>query len=203
MQIFFDTEFHDRTETFTCDRTGKQRTVRTIDLISIGMVDDKGREYYAICSDADVERIMQNEWLKTNVMKPIYDQFAKMINNKFLQKGFTTGTMQTIFYNFGKSKKTIAREIEQFAGQSPEFWAYFAAYDWVVFCWIWGGMMDLPDNFPRYCRDLKQRLDETSDRIGHTVDFVKSKVVQPHGVEHCAITDAQWNLNLSIILDTL
>lgn len=42
----------------------------------------------------------------------------------------------------------------------PEFYAYYADYDWVVFCSLFGRMIDLPKGFPMYCRDLKQSLDE-------------------------------------------
>ena len=40
------------------------------------------------------------------------------------------------------------------------FYAYYADYDWVVFCWVFGKMIDLPEGFPMYCRDLKQMIDE-------------------------------------------
>lgn len=40
------------------------------------------------------------------------------------------------------------------------FYAYFADYDWVVFCWLFGRMIDLPSNFPQYCNDLKQIMEE-------------------------------------------
>lgn len=42
----------------------------------------------------------------------------------------------------------------------PKFYAYFADYDWVAFCALFGKMVDLPQGFPYYCRDLKQTLDE-------------------------------------------
>ena len=52
----------------------------------------------------------------------------------------------------------IAKEIKEFIGNDPkpEFWAYYADYDWVVFCQLFGRMVDLPDNFPKLCMDIKQ-----------------------------------------------
>lgn len=40
----------------------------TIDLISIGIVCEDGREYYAINSDADWDRIRKDDWLMENVV---------------------------------------------------------------------------------------------------------------------------------------
>ena len=39
----------------------------TIELISIGIVASDGREYYAVNSDMDTERIYGDPWLKENV----------------------------------------------------------------------------------------------------------------------------------------
>jgi len=59
MRIFYDTEFIEN---------GK-----TIDLISIGIVTEDGREYYAVNSgiesgDALHERISAHDWLMRNVV---------------------------------------------------------------------------------------------------------------------------------------
>ena len=60
------------------------------------------------------------------------------------------------------SLSEIRDEILEFVGAdpSPEFWGYYADYDWVVFCQIFGAMIDLPKGWPMYCRDLKQLADE-------------------------------------------
>ena len=54
MRIFYDTEFLE--------------DGRTIDLISIGMVAEDGREYYAVTSDADWDRIRKHDRLIRNVV---------------------------------------------------------------------------------------------------------------------------------------
>jgi len=89
-------------------------------------------------------------------------------------------------------------------------WAYFADYDWVVFCWIFGCMLDLPKGFPWYCKDLKQWMDEKVDehinRVCHSsgnhtiLDFdtaladLKASTSYPKvGEEHHALADARWN----------
>lgn len=98
----------------------------------------------------------------------------------------------------------------------PEFYAYYADYDWVAFCWLFGKMMNLPKGFPMYCRDLKQLLDEyVRDQMAMYSDHVLQsnyeppisfdnylKYIKGHPEypkqynEHHALADAQWNLNL-------
>ncbi|TWH05595.1 uncharacterized protein DUF5051, partial [Rhodococcus rhodochrous J45] len=54
MKYFYDTEFLENGS--------------TIDLISIGIVAEDGREYYAVNSDMDHDRIAHDEWLCKNVV---------------------------------------------------------------------------------------------------------------------------------------
>ena len=56
-------------------------------------------------------------------------------------------------------------------------------YDWVVFCWLFGPMIALPDGWPMYCRDLKQLADSMPE---------KPRFAEPNG-EHNALIDAAWN----------
>lgn len=64
------------------------------------------------------------------------------------------------------SGPNIIRTInEDYIPNKPEFWAYFGDYDWTVFCWIYGRMIDLPSGYPMYCKDLKQLLDEKVDSL--------------------------------------
>jgi DNA polymerase III epsilon subunit-like protein len=96
----------------------------------------------------------------------------------------------------------------------PEFYAYYADYDWVVFCWLYGKMNDLPEGFPKYCIDLKQELDnkcrkfcyreikETSfesalERLKIHRDYPKQNN------EHNALDDAKWNKKLFEFLNNL
>ena len=66
-----------------------------------------------------------------------------------------------------------------------EIWAYFAAYDWVVFCQVFGTFMDLPEGCPRFCHDLMQWWTHLGFPRG---------VKPPHGAKvHDALADADWN----------
>lgn len=142
MKIFFDTEFIE---------DGK-----TIDLISIGMVREDGKEYYAISSEFDASKA--NGWVKENVLSKL------------------EGSIQR------KSRKQIADDIVSFAGESPDFWAYYADYDWVVLCQLYGRMLDLPRGWPMFCMDLKQLLTSLGN----------PSIQKQSDGEHNALSDAKW-----------
>src|SRR5690349_13344625 len=51
------------------------------------------------------------------------------------------------------SVKEIARLVTEFVDtwrnrEKPEFWGYYSDYDWVVFCQLFGRMIDLPKDYP-------------------------------------------------------
>ena len=141
---------------------------KTIDLISIGIVSEDGRKYYAISTEFDPYKA--SVWVIDNVISKL----PNMWNGQPLLPEC-------------KDRKTIAQEILDFCDTSlygkPEFWAYYADYDWVVFCQLFGTMMDLPKGFPMYCQDIKQEC----DRLGNPPLPQQSKG------EHNALEDARWN----------
>src|SRR5690606_11798062 len=85
------------------------------------------------------------------------------------------------------SRKEISADVRRFCSPElhgkPEFWGYYADYDWVVFCQLFGRMMDLPKGFPMYCRDIKQLCDELGN----------PKLPEQSSIEHHALADARWN----------
>ena len=65
----------------------------------------------------------------------------------------------------------------------PEIWAYYASYDHVVFCQLFGTMMDLPNGFPMYTKDIKQLCD----------DLGNPELPKQESGEHNALADARHN----------
>ena len=132
----------------------------TIDLISIGIVSEFGdREFYAESNEADWSKA--HPWVLENV------------------KPHLTGPQMT--------RDEIAKGIDEFIlGGTPEFWSYYADYDWVVFCWLFGGMTDLPRRFPHLCLDLQQLA--RSKKAGYMPD-----IVQQESTQHNALADARWH----------
>ena len=163
MRYFLDTEFIEKPN--------------TIDLISIGIVSEDDREFYRISSEYNYHSA--SDWVKENVIRQMYDDDYEPYDLSERKIGINC------FHQYiGKSLSGIKKDILKFIGddEKPEFWAYFASYDWVVFCWIFGSMIDLPWNCPLYCHDLKQE----ADRIGNP-HLKKPKKA------HNALEDAKWN----------
>ncbi len=149
-----------------------------------------------------------NKYGKTN------KQIAEEIKEFISQKGIVdktavdrygakkTGTtpyerrMDRVEYNFG----------------FPEFYGYYCDYDWVVFCQLFGKMIDLPKGFPMYCRDLKQELDNVDlKKINGDIFLnpdwlsdIKDHPKYPKQVnEHSALFDARFNKQLHQFLNEL
>ncbi|SKY55070.1 Gp101 [Mycobacteroides abscessus subsp. bolletii] len=167
---------------------------KTIDLISIGIVCEDGREYYAVNSELPIDPIRKNAWLMTNVIPhlPItggasLERWLKHSRNSYPQPSVDLVDVDRKDARV-KPKWVIANEVREFLvadGFLPELWAYYAAYDHVAFAQLWGRMLDLPTGFPMYTRDLVQEM----DRLGVSKDAVP----QPENA-HDALADARWNI---------
>lgn len=219
MKYYIDTEFHEykmtNLERLNSNNTTDYLEVDTIELISIGIVAADGREYYAVCKEFDIKAAIENDWLFKNVICKILVDWGVDVDS------IDTHFIKDYFNHNGKTREQIANEIKEFVYadhfKSPiEFYAYFADYDWVVFCWLFGRMIDLPKGFPMYCRDLKQILDEkafwlpiidreltdklvTQDSTSEDrLKAIKNMDLYPKQGEneHNALSDARWNKKL-------
>jgi len=256
MKYYLDTEFHEYNKQPKVAGLKVGKSIPTVDLISIGIVSEpytskseysdklksststlhSGKEYYAICKEFNIKDAwyswqpkkhslpmgtVKEYWLRENVLKSIHWEFKT--NEKFTLKGFTK-----LINKYGKTRKQIAEEIEDFIYQceytehkfvspedfKPEFYAYYASYDWVVFCQLFGKMMTLPKGFTRYCKDLKQMLDEKEVYLNRVANRDKSRAGQLRNPkthpdypkqenEHNALDDAKWNKKLHAFLNTI
>lgn len=235
MKYFLDTEFLEGTQ-----KTWFGQSKPTIDLISIGIVAEDGREYYAISNEfnlkeawnrCDIKRTKtgnnpyRSYWLRDNILKsihyelaskevstPSYDTWLEVItlreNGVYGDRHYKT--LKKLINKYGKSNKQIAEEVIKFTstsecrfveeyGDKPEFYGYYADYDWVVFCWLFGKMIDLPQGFPMYCIDLKQELERlTQEVIRDCGNNDNSYKLQEHPNypkqtnEHNSLSDAKW-----------
>ncbi len=127
---------------------------RTIDLISIGVVSEDGRKYYAESSECDFSKA--SPWVVNNIFPQL--------------KGLK------------KPRSLIAWELVGFMGEKPEIWAYYADYDWVALCQLFGRMIDLPKGWPMFCRDVKQLCCDLGD----------PRLKKQSAGEHNALADAEW-----------
>jgi hypothetical protein len=112
---------------------------RVVDLVSIGVVDERGREFYAVSTEFDPARALP--WVRRHVL------------DKLPSPGDPAW----------RSRRRIRDELREFLtaplredpGGDIELWAWFAAYDHVALAQLWGAMPDLPREIPRFTKDLR------------------------------------------------
>ena len=267
MKYYLDTEFLEgkQDKSFLGIKYGE--TKPTIDLVSIGIVSEDDRKYYAISKDFNVKeawnryQVIDSDhngeereyWLRKNVLRPIFDNLTMQDRHDDKHSYFTYANFKYLINKYGKTNKQIAHEISLFVGCYTEttkkldanynwfedtnniiadnvhFYAYYADYDWVVFCQLFGTMMQLPEGFPMYCIDLKQELDKNLVMSEEVLDYCESckessgKYPSKHDLEyifyngnlsdhpnypkqedkHNALADALWNKQLHEFLNKL
>lgn len=137
-KLFFDLEF-----------TGlHQKTT----IISLGIVSECGKTFYAEFSDYDKNQI--NEWLQKNVInnlimsEPLEGEHeyysAKRVNDGTDVKDLYDSYSVQLRGNIEVIKKELQRWLGQF--KEVEFWGDCLSYDWVLFCEIFGGAMKIIEN---------------------------------------------------------
>ncbi|AMU78480.1 DnaQ-like DNA polymerase III subunit [Mycobacterium phage SkinnyPete] len=157
----------------------------TIELISIGIVCEDGREYYAVNADMPHERIRKHEWLCENVIPHLpLARTVKRHSNPGSGYYWLLDTKSVLV----KPKWVIANEVREFllAVDPPELWANYAAYDHVVLAQLWGRMISLPKGLPMFTHDLQQLLETMPD-------FEKP---EQDGTEHNALDDARYVMDV-------
>ena len=135
----------------------------TIELVSIGVVAEDGREFYAVSTEFDPARAIP--WVRRHVLSklpspadPAWSSRAQ-IRDRLLEF-FAAGDGQV------------------------ELWAWFAAYDHVALCQLWGNMPALPRLIPRFTHELRQRWEDR--------DRPPLPAAPPD--QHDALADARHNL---------
>jgi len=123
-KIFFDTEF-----------TGlHQKTT----LISIGLVSECGKMFYAELNDFDKTQI--DDWLQKNVIDNLEMQTSRAgIARKYKHLN------KTVFFGSMKGlKNALSDWLKQF--DNVIMWSDCLAYDWVLFNEIFGHAFNIPKN---------------------------------------------------------
>jgi 3'-5' exoribonuclease-like protein len=138
----------------------------TIDLVSIGVVDEEGREFYAVSTEFDPDRA--GPWVRQNVLPKLPPPADPVWRSR---AGIRTGLLDFLGVT-GSENPDL------------ELWAWIAAYDHVVLAQLWGAMPALPRALPRFTRDLRQRWE----------DVGRPRLPQPPPDAHDALADARHNL---------
>ncbi|MPZ86386.1 MAG: polyadenylate-specific 3'-exoribonuclease AS [Actinophytocola sp.] len=159
MRFFYDTEFIE-------DGT-------TIDLVSIGVVDENGREFYAVSTEFDPDRA--GPWVREHVL----DKLPPPADPAWCDRA----TMRARLLRF------LNRDREK-----VELWAWFAAYDHVAIAQLWGDMPALPRELPRFTRELRQRWEDVGKPVLPTPpkDAHDALADARHNLARWRVIEAEW-----------
>lgn len=150
---------------------------KTIDPISVGVVREDGKTFYAVNKECDFTKA--SDWVKKNVLSPMGVDFLP--NNTI-----------RIAESVEKDRKTKAEIRAGLLNLTKwdtdiRFIGYYADYDWVTTAQLFGTMVGLPKEFPMFCYDVKQwlmdlgnptiPLDYTSDSHHALIDAMNIKSV--------------------------
>jgi hypothetical protein len=156
MKFFYDTEFVE--------------DGRTIDLVSIGIVAEDGREYYAVSSEFDLDEFRARAWMMENVW-PSLPQCEGVFDYE---------------HPSVKTRARIAADVfaffTEFDHANVELWAWYGAYDHVALAQLYGMMIALPASIPMWTNDLRQEV--------HRLDCMDRLPEQTAG-KHNALEDAR------------
>ncbi len=169
MRYFFDFEFNEN--------------VKPIEIISLGIVADDGREFYAVHRNyASFEEYKNspapgdqfpiinscNDWVKANVLPLLFrpdgpDDFTAFIGDD----------------------NQIRNEMVSFVGLDPvpEFWGYYVTYDWFLLTRMFRSFDNMPSKWPQIAYDLQQY----ARHMG--MHRLLPPKLQP---AHNALVDARW-----------
>jgi 3' exoribonuclease, RNase T-like len=115
---------------------------RTIELVSIGVVDEDGREFYAVSSEFDPGKA--NDWVQRHVL----DKLPPPSDPAW------------------RSRSQIRDDLFRYLrapGGPIELWAWIAAYDHVALAQLWGDMRALPREIPRFTHELRQQWEAAGE----------------------------------------
>lgn len=132
MNLFFDTEF-----------TGLHKDTT---LISLGIVSENGKRFYAECTDFEEKQC--DEWIENNVLKHLI-----LSGNETLAKELGEDNETTVVLG---SKNDVARELSEWLSQfdSLQFVSDVCHYDMVLLIDLFGNAFDLPQNVSAVCHDI-------------------------------------------------
>lgn len=170
-RIFYDAEF-----------TGLHQSTT---LISLALCADDGREFYAEFSDFNCDQC--DDWITDNVLS--LTRWIEQTNLKPFRK--QKGDLSLCFGGSAFVKEALLDWLSEY--DAVEIWADCLAWDWVLFCELFGGAFALPEQVFYMPFDLVmlfkcQGLDPDTPRL----EFAKQQGATFEGEQlHNALFDAR------------
>lgn len=161
-------------------------------MISIALVCDDDRELYFANSewlnpDGTHDLLRADDWLKANVFPQLPLCMCPRDETWMRHHAHFPHLESCRWRHPTKIRDAIVEFVKDPGdGTKPEVWAYYASYDWYLFCKLFGRMLSMPKHFPWLVNDLKT----WSTHMGFKGKF---RDLLPDAGHHDALADAKWN----------
>lgn len=179
MNIYFDTEF-----------TGLHKNTT---LISLGMVADNGKSFYAEFTDYDESQC--DDWIKENVIANLKfkgGQLTRLSRHDDGRPNINAIEMRA-------SKEIVSEQLRTWLKQfdTVQFVSDVCHYDMVLLIDLFGTAFDLPSNVSASCHDINQDIAKyygVSEK--EAFDKSREEILSEHGIfidgnKHNALYDAK------------
>lgn len=184
MKLFFDTEF-----------TGLHKDTT---LISIGLVSEDNRIFYAELTDYDEKQC--DDWIKENVLEHLYTRYPRKVEESLYIPNLHVGNK----YNIGIALKIWLKQFDY-----VELVSDVCHYDMVLLIDLFGDAFDLPKNVCATCYDINQDIAkyykitqaEAFDKSREEILYGNYKKICICGDKHNALYDAMVIRELYQILN--
>lgn len=170
---------------------------KTIELISIGIVCEDGRELYLQSCQFPI--LIAPEWVRENVLPHLSicphipyrsERTAIADHIAHYERGQCTFSRDNIIGAhadcFWRTREQLRNEVQHFIsddGSKVELWGWCSSYDHVALCQLFGTMMDAPAHFPHHMNDIQYLLDERG--------ISDDELPKQEGQTHNALEDAR------------
>lgn len=175
LKLFLDTEF-----------TGLYQYT---ELISIAIVAETGEEFYAEFTDFNKDKV--SSWVEDNVVAHL---FVDAKNQSFdLRKMHLLGNRNEVksALLIWLNQFALKKDIEGNILPSLQFWADVPHYDWVLFCELFGGALNIPKNIYYMCFDLATLIFSKTDKCDNERNDIIDITKMPNFIKlHNALYDA-------------
>ena len=166
----------------------------TIELISIGIVAEDGRELYLVNQGIEwtktrgdlYDRICGHNWLMANVVPQLPVKRVTQPGHPNVHPRTPGGFDLDTSDNRVVPLRFIRNAVRDFLlrpNEGVELWGYFSAYDHVALAQLFGTMTDLPPGIPMWTNDVQQ--------FAYAAGLDNS-LPPPVGKAHNALDDARW-----------
>jgi len=144
---------------------------RRVELISIGVISEDGRDFYAVSTEFDEREA--GPFVRKHVLPHLPSPSDPV----------------------WRGKDQLREELLEFLsiGRGPiELWAWMGAYDHVAICGLWGAMPELAAPMPRYTRDVRQEW----ERVGRPTLPARPELAH-HALDDARWAKVVWELAMA------